>query len=74
MENDKVDQNIARRSARLYVPLSLGVGVVFYVAASLTGDHALVARIGGAVWVTLLSFIVSTPLITASVKRRQKAA
>jgi len=74
METEKVDQSIARRSARRYVPISLAVGILFYTFASLTGDYTLVARIGGAVWVTLLSFIVSTPLITARLKRRQKSS
>jgi hypothetical protein len=40
------------------------------LAASLTGGYAAVARVGGAVWVWLLSLIVSMPLVTSRVKRR----
>ena len=69
MENEKVDQVVALRSARLYVPLSLGAGMLFYLAATLTGDHTLVARMGGAGWVALLSLIVSMPIVTSRVKR-----
>ena len=69
MENEKVDQVVALSSARLYVPLSLGAGVLFYLAATLTGDHTLVARMGGAGWVALLSLIVSMPIVTSRVKR-----
>ena len=73
METEIVDRTIARRSARLYVPLSLGAGLLFYLGATFTGDHMLVARIGGAVWVTLLSFIVSMPMVTSRVKKATRA-
>ncbi len=72
METEKIDQNVARRSAQLYAPLSLGAGAIFYLAATFTGEHTLVARIGGAVWVTLLSFIVSMPLIISKVKKASR--
>ena len=39
------------------------------LAASL-GDYPAVARLGGAVWVGLLSLIVSMPVVTDRVKRR----
>lgn len=72
MEHDKVDRVVARRSAQRYLPLSLGAGVLFYLAATLTGDHTLVARIGGAVWVTVLSLIVSMPIVTSRVKKSSR--
>lgn len=69
MENNSMDSKIARRSALLYLPVSLGMALAFLLAASLAGGYPLVARIGGTVWVGLLSLIVSMPLITARVKR-----
>ena len=72
MDNEKVDQVVALRSARVYLPLSLGAGGLFYLAATLTGDHMLVARMGGAVWVTLLSLIVSMPIVTSRVKKSSR--
>ncbi len=70
MAADPFDGEIARRSARWYMPLSLGAGLSFYLAASQAGAYNLVARLGGAVWVTILSFIVSMPLVTARLKAR----
>jgi len=73
MDNEKVGHDVALRSARVYLPLSLGAGGLFYLAATLTGDHTLVARMGGAVWVTLLSLIVSMPIVTSRVKKSSRA-
>jgi hypothetical protein len=72
MEDTLVEQNIARRSAMIYLPISLGVALAFLLAASLGGSYPLVAKIGGTVWVGLLSLIVSMPVITSRVKRHVK--
>ena len=69
MEHDKVEAAIARRSARIYLPIALGAALLFLGAASL-GGYPVVARFGGAVWVGLLSLIVSMPLVIDRVKRR----
>lgn len=63
-------RTVARRSAAGYTLVSLLAASVFFAAATLAGDYDAVARIGGAVWVFLLSMIVSMPLVTAWVKRR----
>ena len=68
-DQDQMDVKIARRSALIYLPVSLGIALAFLLAAGLAGNYPLVARIGGAVWVGLLSLIVSMPLVTARVKR-----
>lgn len=73
MEAERVDQGIARSSARIYLPISFTAALLFLVAASIFGNHTLVARAGGAVWVGLLSLIVSMPLVTARVKKRIRA-
>ena len=70
MEHEHVTREIARRSARFYLPISVGAALLFLLAASLTGDYPLVARLGGAVWVGLLTLIVTTPLVTSWVKGR----
>jgi hypothetical protein len=69
MEHQPVERQVARQSALIYLPISLGVALLFLLAASL-GDYPTVARFGGAVWVGLLSLIVSMPLATAWTKRR----
>ncbi len=71
MESERVERLIARRSALIYLPISLGAALLFVLAASL-GNYTPVARIGGAVWVGLLSLIVSMPVIIDRVKRRSQ--
>jgi hypothetical protein len=72
MQPEFIEKQIARRSAWIYLPLSLGVALLFYMAASLTGDFPPVALVGGAVWVWLLSLIVSMPIVTARVKKSMR--
>ena len=72
MDHESLDAEVARRSARVYLPLSLGAGALFYVAASLTVDSSPVARLGGAVWVSVLTLIVSMPLVITRVKKRRR--
>lgn len=69
MEHEQVEREVARKSAFIYLPVTLGAALLFWLAASL-GDYSLVARIGGTVWVWLLTLIVTMPLITAQVKRQ----
>jgi hypothetical protein len=71
VDPNPLDQGIARKSLRLYLPISLGAALLFFVAAT-GGGYAWVARIGGAAWVGLLSLIVSMPVVTSSVKRRAR--
>jgi hypothetical protein len=70
MEHGKVDGEIAKRSAMIYLPLSIGAALLFWLAATLIGEYPLVARLGGSVWVLLLTSIVSMPIITGWVKKR----
>lgn len=69
MDQERVEKEIARRSARLYGPLALGAALLFFLAASLAGGYPAVARLGGAVWIGLLSLIVSMPIVTGRVKK-----
>ena len=74
MEHEQVEKEVARKSALIYLPISIGVALLFLLAASLVGGYPPVAKIGGAVWVGLLSLIVSMPIVTARVKRQAKAS
>jgi len=69
MEHEQVDREIARRSALIYLPIAIGATLLFLLAARL-GDYPTVARIGGAVWVGLLSLIVAMPLVTSRIKKQ----
>lgn len=72
MEAEALDRAIARRSAAIYLPISITAALLFLSAASLTGDYGTVALVGGTVWVGTLSLIVSMPLVTARVKARAR--
>ena len=71
MEHSSIDQAIARRSAFIYLPISLGGALLFLLAAS-AGGYPIVARIGGSIWVGLLSLIVSMPIIISRVKKQMQ--
>jgi len=68
MEHEQVEKEVARRSALLYLSIAISAALLFLLAASL-GSYPAVARVGGAVWVGLLTLIVSMPLVTSRVKR-----
>ncbi len=69
MEIEQIEKQVSRRSAMIYLPISSGVSLAFLLAASVFGSYPLVAKVGGTVWVWLLSTIVSMPLVTARVKK-----
>ncbi len=70
MEHEPIEKTVARKSAWIYIPISLGAALLFLVAASLTGRYPLVERVGGTFWVGLLTLIVSMPLVISAVKKR----
>jgi hypothetical protein len=70
MEHEKVGNKVAQKSALIYIPISLGMALLFLLTTALTGNYPLIARIGGMVWVGLLSLIVSMPLVISRVKKR----
>ncbi len=72
MENEQVEKKVAQTSALIYLPISAGAGLLFLLAASLTGNYPIVARIGGTIWVALLILIVSMLLVISKVKKYGK--
>ena len=69
MNHEQVDSQVARRSALIYVPLSLGSALLFWLLATLLGSFPTVAQFGGAVWVGLLVLIITMPVVTSRVKK-----
>jgi hypothetical protein len=69
MEHEQINQVVARRSALIYIPISVGAALLFLLAATV-GGYPPVARIGGAIWVAILSLIVAMPIVITRVKRR----
>ena len=72
MEHQQVEKEVARKSAVIYLPIAIGAALLFLLAASLAGSYPTVAKVGGTVWVGLLSLIVSMPIVTSNVKRQFK--
>ncbi len=70
MEHEMVEKEVAQKSMLIYLPISIGAALLFLLAATLTGNYPLVARIGGAIWVGLLSLIVSMPIVISRVKKQ----
>jgi hypothetical protein len=70
MEHEQVEKQVAQKSMLIYLPISVGLALFFLLITTLTGNYPLVARMGGAVWVGLLSLIVSMPLVISRVKKR----
>ena len=70
MEHKNVEGRVAKRSAMIYLLISIGAALLFWLVANLSGSYPLVARIGGTVWVLLLTTIVTMPVVTSEVKKR----
>ncbi|MFZ3079585.1 MAG: hypothetical protein ACYC6K_00610 [Bellilinea sp.] len=72
METEKLDQKIARKSAIVYLAITAIMALLFFVVTGLMGTYPMVARIGGVMWISLLTLIVSMPLVITSMKKRIK--
>jgi hypothetical protein len=70
MEHEQVEEEVARKSALIYLPISIGSALLFLLATSFSGDYPLMTRIGGMVWIGLLTLIVSMPVVISRVKKQ----
>ena len=57
-------------SAAIYTAVSLMVTGIFFAVTVLTGDYSWGARVGGSVWLFLLSMIILMPTVTPLVRKR----
>jgi hypothetical protein len=64
------EKGTGRSSAFGYTALSVVAALLFLGLARWTGEAPPVAVWGGAVWVFVLSMIISMPLVTGWVRRR----
>lgn len=58
-----------RRSIRVGVLISLAVGLLFLGAARAAGSSS-VAQYGGALWVFMLSLLITLPLLMPIIRKR----
>lgn len=72
MQHDSTEKEVVRKSALIYLSITVGAVTLFFLATNLFGGYSPVARIGGMVWVGLLSLIVSMPVVIARVKHRAR--
>ena len=70
MEHEQVEKQVAQKSLLMYLPISIGAALIFLLITSFSGNYPLVARIGGTIWVGLLSLIVSMPIVISRVKKQ----
>ena len=70
MEHEQVEKERARKSALIYLPISIGLALLFLLATAFSGDYPLMTRIGGMVWIGLLTLIVSMPIVISRVKKQ----
>ena len=71
---EQLERKVAARSAVAYMTISLTASLAFLSAATLAGTYNDVGRFGGAVWVFLLTIIVSMPLVTSRFKKRPRGS
>ena len=67
---EKSEAKVGPLSALTYTGTSLGITLAFFIASGLVGSYPMPARTGGAIWVFLLSMIVTMPLITSYFKKK----
>jgi hypothetical protein len=70
MEHEQVEKEVAEKSALIYLPISIGSALLFLLATAFSGDYSLMTRIGGMVWIGLLTLIVSMPIVISYVKKQ----
>ena len=70
MEHEQVEKEVTRKSALIYLPISIGSASLFLLATAVSGDYPIMTRVGGMVWVGLLSLIVSMPITISRVKKQ----
>ena len=63
-------KNINVISAVIYLGSAVILAGLFVLGSSLLGDFNLVDKIGGAVWVFILSTIILMPIVIPLVKRK----
>lgn len=70
MEHEQVEKEVAQKSMLVYLPISLGSALLFFLITTISGDYPVIARIGGSIWVGLLSLIVAMPIVISRVKKQ----
>ena len=62
-------EDAGRLSVAIYAMLSALAASIFFAVTTLTGDYSWVARVGGSVWLFMLSMSILMPTVTPRVRR-----
>ncbi|HBW37386.1 hypothetical protein [Desulfosporosinus sp. BICA1-9] len=66
-----LEAKAARQASVVYTALSLAITLIFLIITWVDGNtYTAVARIGGMVWVFILSMIVFMPIVIPAVKKK----
>ncbi|MDR7435703.1 MAG: hypothetical protein QN189_11315 [Armatimonadota bacterium] len=65
------ESNVVQRAGLIGMVIALLAGLLFLAVTSLWGGYPAVARYGGAVWVSLLTWIITMPVLAPWLKRKQ---
>lgn len=67
----ELEEKAARQATIIYTSLSLGIAILFLLFTYFNGEsYTSVARIGGTIWVFILSMIVTMPIVIPKVKEK----
>ncbi len=64
-----LEQKVARVSAAWYLGISAGMALVFFIITTV-GKYPAMARYGGALWVFLLTIIITMPVVIPKIKKK----
>ncbi|MDI6814095.1 MAG: hypothetical protein QMC95_18285 [Desulfitobacteriaceae bacterium] len=68
---NELEAKAARQASVVYTTVSLAITLLFLVITLFDGNtYTAVARIGGMIWVFILSMIVSMPIVIPVVKKK----
>ncbi len=68
---NELEAKAARQASVVYTAVSLAITLLFLVITLVDGNtYTAVARIGGMIWVFVLSMIVAMPIIIPAVKKK----
>ncbi|PRR69511.1 hypothetical protein [Neomoorella humiferrea] len=66
-----LEAKTAKQAAIIYTGISLALALIFLLITFFNGkSYTAVARIGGTIWVFILSMIITMPIVIPYVKKR----
>ena len=66
-----LEDRVARRSMLIYTGVSVTMSLLFLAATFLTGkSYTAVSRVGGMIWVFILSMIISMPIVIPKIRKK----